>query len=200
MSAKIAAAPTASRSLLTLYLSALSTNPLRTKAATSGILAGLQELVAQRLAGQKSKNGEIIDLKVIQMTAYGLFISGPLGHFLFELLQKAFKGQTGRKAQIGQILASNLIISPIQNAVYLAVMSMIAGARTSKQVMNAVRLGLFPMMKVSWVVSPIAMTFAQNFLPVTLWVPFFNIVSFIFGTYINTVTKRKRIQQERKQD
>ncbi|RUP49079.1 hypothetical protein BC936DRAFT_143321 [Jimgerdemannia flammicorona] len=217
----------ASRTFLALYLSALSTNPLRTKAATAGILAGLQELIGQRLSGQKSKNGDIIDLRVIQMTAYGLFVSGPLGHYLFELLTKAFKGQTGTPAKVGQILVSNLIMSPIQNAgesflplsttrprdrsrrllpslppqpVYLSVMAMIAGARTREQVFNAVRTGLFPMMKVSWVVSPITMALAQKFLPVTLWVPFFNIVSFVFGTYVNTMTKRKRLQQELQQE
>lgn len=48
-------------------------------------------------------------------------------------------------------------------------------------------------MKVSWVVSPISLAFAQQFLPESTWVPFFNIVGFIIGTYINAHTKKKRL-------
>lgn len=48
-------------------------------------------------------------------------------------------------------------------------------------------------MKISWVTSPLALAFAQKFLPEQTWVPFFNVVSFIIGTYINAHTKKKRL-------
>lgn len=57
-------------------------------------------------------------------------------------------------------------------------MTILAGARSFKQIKAAVRNGLLSMQKVSWVVSPIALIFAQNFLPQYTWVPFFNIVAF----------------------
>jgi peroxisomal membrane protein 2 len=50
------------------------------------------------------------------MALYGFFISAPLGHFLVGALQKAFAGKTGTAAKIGQIVASNLLIAPIQAA------------------------------------------------------------------------------------
>lgn len=50
-----------------------------------------------------------------------------------------------------------------------------------------------PVMKVSWITSPIALAFAQKFLPEETWVPFFNIVAFVIGTYINAHTKKKRL-------
>lgn len=53
-------------------------------------------------------------------------------------------------------------------------------------------------MKVSWITSPICLAFAQKFLPENTWVPFFNLVSFVLGTYINTVTKKKRLAALRK--
>jgi hypothetical protein len=46
---------------------------------------------------------------------------------------------------------------------------------------------------VSWITSPLALAFAQKFLPEQTWVPFFNIVAFVIGTYINTSTKKKRL-------
>jgi hypothetical protein len=86
-----------------------------------------------------------------------------------------------------------LQISPIQTSVYLTSMALIAGARTFHQVRATVKAGFWPVMKVSWVVSPISLAFAQQFLPETTWVPFFNIIGFIIGTYINAHTKKKRL-------
>jgi hypothetical protein len=57
-------------------------------------------------------------------------------------------------------------------------MTIIAGARSPAQIVKAVKNGWFQMQKVSWVISPITMTFAQNFLPPNTWVPFFNLVAF----------------------
>lgn len=72
-------------------------------------------------------------------------------------------------------------------------MALIAGARTYHQVKATVRVGLWPVMKVSWVTSPLALAFAQQFLPEHTWVPFFNIIAFVIGTYINAHTKKKRL-------
>lgn len=77
-------------------------------------------------------------------------------------------------------------------------MAFIAGARTYTQVRATVRVGFWKVMQVSWVTSPICLAFAQKFLPESTWVPFFNLVSFVIGTYINTVTKRKRLAALRK--
>lgn len=55
-----------------------------------------------------------------------------------------------------------------------------------------------PVMKVSWVTSPLALAFAQKFLPEHVWVPFFNVIGFFIGTYVNTHTKKKRLEALRK--
>lgn len=86
----------------------------------------------------------------------------------------------------------------MQNTVYLTAMALIAGARTYHQVRATVRVGFWKVMKVSWITSPLCLAFAQKFLPEATWVPFFNVVSFIIGTYINTVTKKKRLAALRK--
>ncbi|KAJ5506726.1 Mpv17/PMP22 [Penicillium expansum] len=160
---------------LQAYLLQLQKNPLRTKMLTSGVLSGLQELLASWIAHDR-----------------------PLGHFLIGILQKIFAGRTSLKAKILQILVSNLIISPIQNSVYLTSMAIIAGARTIHQVRATVRAGFMPVMKVSWITSPLCLAFAQKFLPEHTWVPFFNIVGFFIGTYVNTHTKKKRLEALRK--
>ncbi|TPX11194.1 uncharacterized protein E0L32_001012 [Thyridium curvatum] len=183
---------------LMAYIKQLESNPMRTKMLTAGTLAGLQEVLASWLAKDRNKHGHYFTSRVPKMAAYGALVSAPLGHVLIWALQKAFKGRTSLRAKILQILVSNLIIAPIQNSVYLTAMALIAGARTFHQVRATVRVGFWKVMKVSWITSPICLAFAQKFLPEATWVPFFNLVGFIIGTYINTVTKKKRLAALRK--
>lgn len=183
---------------LAAYLKQLQTNPLRTKMLTSGSLSALQELLASWIAKDRNKDGHYFTSRVPKMAAYGAFISAPLGHVLISILQKVFAGRTSLKAKILQILCSNLIVAPIQNTVYLISMAVIAGARTIHQVHATWKAGFMPVMKVSWVSSPLCLAFAQKFLPEHTWVPFFNIVGFFIGTYINSVTKKKRLAALRK--
>ncbi|CAD0081682.1 unnamed protein product [Aureobasidium vineae] len=163
---------------------ALQSNPLRTKMITSGSLSGVQEVLASWIAKDRNKNGHYFTSRVPKMALYGAFVSAPLGHILINILQKAFAGRTSLKAKILQILASNLIVAPIQNTIYLSAMAIIAGARTFHQVRATVRAGLLPVMK--------------KFLPQETWVPFFNIIAFVIGTYINAHTKKKRLAALRK--
>ncbi|KAI2615495.1 integral membrane protein [Hypoxylon sp. NC1633] len=183
---------------LMAYINQLEKNPLRTKMLTAGTLAGLQELLASWLAKDRNKHGNYFTARVPKMAAYGALVSAPLGHFLIWCLQKAFKGRTSLRAKILQILVSNLIVAPIQNTVYLVAMALIAGARTFHQVRATVRVSFMRVMQVSWITSPLCLAFAQQFLPEAAWVPFFNVVAFIIGTYINTVTKKKRLAALRK--
>jgi hypothetical protein len=75
-----------------LAIGHLSTNPLQTKAATSGILSALQEFLASYIAGEKSPSGSYVTSRVPKMAFYGVLpfrteytnskavISAPLGH------------------------------------------------------------------------------------------------------------------------
>ncbi|RPB15828.1 hypothetical protein P167DRAFT_571014 [Morchella conica CCBAS932] len=181
-----------------IYLRQLQDNPMRTKMLTSGTLSALQEVLASVIARDRSKNGSYLTPRVPKMAFYGALISAPLGHILVTLLQKVFAGRTSTKSKIAQIVVSNLLVSPIQNSVYLACMAIIAGARTPHQIRATVKAGFMPVMKVSWCTSPLALLFAQKFLPPHAWVPFFNLVAFVIGTYINSMTKKKRIAALRK--
>ncbi|KAI9776068.1 MAG: hypothetical protein M1835_005615 [Candelina submexicana] len=183
---------------LAAYLQQLQKNPLRTKMLTSGSLAALQELLASWIAHDRTKHGHYFSPRIPKMAIYGAFISAPLGHVLISILQKVFAGRTSLKAKILQIIVSNLIVSPIQNVVYLSSMAVIAGAREFHQVRATVRAGFLPVMRVSWITSPLALAFAQQFLPEHAWVPFFNIIAFLIGTYINSHTKKKRLAALRK--
>ncbi|KAJ2593652.1 hypothetical protein H4R99_006029 [Coemansia sp. RSA 1722] len=206
--------------LLTAYLSSLARQPLVTKACTTATLNFLQEEIAQRVSGvraddkatekraalegtpvKKSLIEKVVNKRVLQFSLYGLLISGPLNHFLYEILNKVFANRPKNKLNtLLSLLAQNLIISPILNSVFLAANAVIAGERSIENVINIVRSRLLGMMKVSWVVFPCVQLFAARFLPPLVWVPFFNSIAFTFGTYFNTQGKIRTLQAKRAEE
>lgn len=113
--------------LLAKYLAQLASHPLRTKALTVGVLCFLQEVLANHFARVPSSKPKWVDpwyihalakakvdSKAIKMALYGFLVSAPLGHVLVGALQRVFAGRTGPGAKVGQILASNAIVAPIQ--------------------------------------------------------------------------------------
>ncbi|KAJ1911927.1 hypothetical protein H4219_005786 [Mycoemilia scoparia] len=215
--------------LLTLYLSTLAKHPLITKACTSATLYFFQEELAQRVSGfrayekeQKKSDCEgcegkssvsgkgcispakllfkIVDKRVLQMSLYGLLVAGPLNHYMYDILIRVFsKFPKTKLTTFFQLLAQNLILSPILNSIFIAAMAVINGTRSPGEVLKLIRTRLLGMMKVSWIVFPSVQLFANKFLPPLVWVPFFNLVAFVFGTYMNTKNKIRLVNQLKKQ-
>ncbi|KAI0788538.1 hypothetical protein C8Q75DRAFT_719681 [Abortiporus biennis] len=191
---------------LASYLSQLATHPLRTKQVTLGTLQFVQEVLASHLAGVPRRplpaNAPFyahllarakIDSRALKMAFYGFFISAPLGHTLVGFLQKLFAGRTSTQAKIAQIIVNNLVVAPIQISVYLASMAVINGARSVDEVVKTVRAGFMNVMRLTWITSPLSLIIAQKYLAPELWVPFFNFVQFVMGTYFNTKMKKLRL-------
>ncbi|TFK91663.1 hypothetical protein K466DRAFT_582573 [Polyporus arcularius HHB13444] len=204
-----AAAPKQMNPLLAAYLRNLSSNPLRTKAVTTAFLQFFQEILASHLAGtpppRVAKDAPLlvhalaraqVSGKALKMAAYGAFVSAPVSHTLVNALQRVFAGRTGLQARLGMLLASQLVVAPIQIVVYLAAMAVINGAKTVDDVKKTVKAGFGKVIRITWMTSPVYTVFAQQFLPAELWVPFFNFMQFLTGTYFNTKLKKMRIEAD----
>ncbi|KAJ2511638.1 hypothetical protein H4217_007285 [Coemansia sp. RSA 1939] len=206
--------------LLTAYLTVLARQPLATKACTTATLNFLQEEIAQRSSGmraaeqaqekqaalqgapvRKSIIERVVNKRVLQFSLYGLLVSGPLNHFMYEILNRVFANRPKTKTNtVLALLAQNIVISPILNSVFLAANAVIAGERSVEKIVAVVRARLLGMMKVSWVVFPCVQLFAARALPPLVWVPFFNAVAFVFGTYFNTQGKKRALQAKRAEE
>ncbi|KAH9950454.1 hypothetical protein B0H21DRAFT_776701 [Amylocystis lapponica] len=189
--------------VLAAYLGALAAHPLRTKALTTSALQFTQEVLASHLANvpaqRVSKDASIlshilarakVNQKAIYMALYGFFVSAPVSHVLVGATQKAFTGKTGLAAKIGQLLAANLVVAPIQILVYLTFTSVINGARSVNEVSRVVKGGFLQVLRVTWMTLPLTVVVAQTYLAPELWVPFMNAVQFVTGTYFNTKLKK----------
>ncbi|KAI8917066.1 hypothetical protein DFJ77DRAFT_499437 [Powellomyces hirtus] len=173
------------RTLWIRYLVSLREHPVYTKMGTAATLNFLQEVVATSVTGTDMETGF---KKAGGMAAYGALIGGPMGHFLYALMDRIFRGKTGVGTAIGKLLFGNLVIAPIQTAVYLAAMAYIAGANV-RTIIQTIKTRLLPLLKITWMVFPTVQIIAIRYIRPELWLPFFNAVSFVFGTYTNVSTK-----------
>jgi hypothetical protein len=76
------------------------------------------------------------------------------------------------------------------NASYLFYLASFAGANPSKSV-QIVRTRLPELMKISWTISPLVQAFAFKYLEPRFYLPFFNLIAFLFGTLFSTKMKLK---------
>ncbi|KAH8120220.1 hypothetical protein DFH11DRAFT_1558931 [Phellopilus nigrolimitatus] len=197
-------------SLLAAYVTQLTTHPLRTKSITAASLCFIQEVLASHIAKTpvqrppKTATGVAhalayakVDVKALKMALYGFLVSAPLGHVLIGTLQRIFAGRTGTRARVAQILCSNLLVAPIQSTVYLASMAIVNGAKSVDDVVRTVKSGFMSVMRMTWTISPLSIIFAQTFIPQELWVPFFNLIGFVLGTYFTVRVKKARLEAEK---
>jgi len=193
---------------LVWYLANLAARPILTKSITSGTLSFIQEIAAGYLAGTpppaiKKTGLPPVDFikrnqRAFKLAAYGFFISAPLSHSLMGVLQRAFAGQTGTRAKVGMIVASNVLVSPVINTVYLSSLSIINEAHSVDDIIKFIKMAIWPIMKLTWISSPLSMAFAQHFLSPEQWVPFFALVSCVLGTWFNTQSKKKYLAAQAK--
>jgi hypothetical protein len=78
----------------------------------------------------------------------GAFVAAPLDHYLFSLLDRVFSKYSGKRARVLELLASVSLILPVQNAIYLAVLSLIGGAKSAGAVAADVKAGFVEVQKV----------------------------------------------------
>ncbi|MBQ5153873.1 hypothetical protein EGM85_11515 [Macrococcus caseolyticus] len=188
-------------SLATAYLSELIQHPVRTKALTSASFNALSEILAAAISGEKDpQTGAYIGSRVPKMALYGALVSGPLSHYLVELVQKAFKrSKRGWATNVAQIVVLNIFVNPILAATFITWMSILAGARTVTEIKDRLKGSMMSVLRSQWITSPILIAFAQKYVPKLAWTPVFSFFAFILSTYHNTLV-RKRLAEAKKKD
>eukprot|EP00030_Apusomonadida_sp_AF-17_P006129 a677832_30.p1 GENE.a677832_30~~a677832_30.p1 ORF type:complete len:212 (-),score=36.98 a677832_30:10-552(-) len=168
--------------MLAVYSTALERAPLLVKMLTCGALNGLEEIVAQRL--NKTRKGPVDWVRVKKMVLYGLCINGPLGHLLYGLMERGLARWQGLVGVVPRLLIVNLVIIPIVTAVYLYALGVIAELPRHR-IQQRIRRDFQPIMVTTLKYFPIIQVGTFVMLPQHLWVPWFNLIGFLFGVYVN---------------
>ncbi|CAG5923040.1 unnamed protein product [Menidia menidia] len=102
--------------VLQQYLVLLKKYPILTKSVTSGILSALGNLLSQILeARKKAKRGIQVNgidaAGAARYAVYGLFITGPVSHFFYQLME-AWMPTTDPLCVVKRLLLDRLIFAP----------------------------------------------------------------------------------------
>ncbi|XP_077253904.1 peroxisomal membrane protein PMP22-like [Tasmannia lanceolata] len=163
------------------YMLQLQLHPLRTKALTAGVLAGISDSVAQKLSGIQKLQLKRLLLKVIFGFAYG----GPFGHFLHKLMDSIFKGKMDKKTVAKKVLLEQLTSSPWNNLLFLFYYGLVVEGRPLQQVKNKVKKDYPSVQLTAWTFWPIVGWINYQYMPLQFRVVFHSFVACCWGIFLN---------------
>lgn len=172
------------------YLIQLQAHPLKTKAITSGVLAGVSDLVAQKISGIKKLQLRRLFLIMLYGFAYG----GPFGHFLHKLMDTIFKGKKDTKTTAKKVLLEQLILSPWNNFLFMTYYGLVIEGRPWNLVKSKVRKDHPAIQLAAWKFWPIVSWINYQYMPLQFRVLFGSFVGSCWAIFLNLKARSAAIK------
>ncbi|XP_062190995.1 peroxisomal membrane protein PMP22-like isoform X3 [Phragmites australis] len=170
------------------YMRQLQAHPLRTKAITSGVLAGCSDAVAQKISGVTK-----LQLRRLLLIAlYGFAYAGPFGHFLHKLMDRFFKGKKGKETTAKKVLLEQLTASPWNNMMF-----MMYYGRPFGQVKSKVKKDYASVQLTAWKFWPIVSWVNYEHMPLQLRVLFHSLVASCWAVFLNLKAARSIVNTKK---
>lgn len=178
--------------LLQQYLHLLKKYPILTKSVTSGILSALGNLLSQVLERRKkSRNGsavsEIDTAGATRYAIYGLFITGPVSHVFYQLME-VWMPTTDPYCIVKRLLLDRLFFAPGFLLLFYFVMNILE-AKGWEDFEKKMRNSYWTALKMNWKVWTPFQFININFVPVQFRVLFANMVALFWYAYLASVRK-----------
>lgn len=178
--------------LLQQYLLLLKKYPILTKAVTSGILSALGNLLSQTLeARKKAQSGaqsrEVDAAAAARYAVYGLFITGPVSHYFYQLME-VWMPTTDPYCIVKRLMLDRLIFAPGFLLLFYFVMNILE-AKGWDEFENKMRKSYWTALKMNWKVWTPFQFVNINFVPVQYRVLFANMVALFWYAYLASVRK-----------
>ncbi|XP_040843111.1 peroxisomal membrane protein 2 [Ochotona curzoniae] len=176
------------RRALAAYLLLLRLYPVFTKAATSGILSALGNILAQMIEKRKRENSQNLDVtRPLRYAAYGFFFTGPVSHF-FYLLMDTWIPPESHLAGVKRLLLDRLLFAPAFLLSFFLIMNFLEGKSMSTFVAK-MRSSFWPALQMNWKVWTPLQFININYVPLQFRVLFANLVALFWYTYLASLGK-----------
>lgn len=163
------------------YLLQLQLHPLRTKAITSGVLAGCSDAIAQKISGVKKLQLR----RLLLIVLYGFAYAGPFGHFLHKFMDMLFKGKKGNKTVAKKVLLEQLTSSPWNNLLFMMYYGLVVEGRPWNLVSGKVRKDYPSVQLTAWKFWPIVGWVNYQYIPLQLRVLFNSFFAASWAIFLN---------------
>ncbi|XP_068995330.1 peroxisomal membrane protein 2 isoform X2 [Embiotoca jacksoni] len=174
------------------YLVLLKKYPILTKSVTSGILSALGNVLSQILEARKrTKNGGLVNeielAGATRYAIYGLFITGPVSHIFYQLME-VWMPTTDPYCIVKRLLLDRLIFAPGFLLLFYFVMNILE-AKGWEDFENKMRKSYWTALKMNWKVWTPFQFININFVPVQFRVLFANTIALFWYAYLASVRK-----------
>ncbi|CAL8344436.1 unnamed protein product [Lota lota] len=178
--------------LLQQYLFLLKKYPILTKSVTSGILSSLGNILSQFLeANKNAKNGkpmkEIDRAAATRYAIFGLFLTGPLSHYFYQLME-VWMPTTDPYCIVKRLLLDRLVFAPVFLFIFYLVMNTLE-LKGLADLQNKLEGTYWTALKMNWKVWTPFQFININFVPVQFRVLFANGVALFWYAYLASVRK-----------
>ncbi|XP_077418013.1 peroxisomal membrane protein 2 [Vanacampus margaritifer] len=178
--------------LLHQYLFLLKTHPVLTKSVTSAVLSALGNLLSQILEARKksqsdAKAKEIDAAGAARFAIYGLFITGPLSHYFYQLME-IWMPTTDQYWLVKRLLLDRLVFAPGFLMIFYLVMNILE-EKGCDDFIKKIKGSYWTALKMNWKVWTPFQFININFVPVEFRVLFANVIALFWYAYLATVRK-----------
>ncbi|XP_031849698.1 peroxisomal membrane protein 2 [Nomia melanderi] len=159
--------------LTSAYFERLYTNPVRTKALTSCIIASLGNYVSQKIAGAKVTNGD----SLLAFALFGLFFGGPVPHYFYSYIYPFVRNP------LGLLLIDRCLYTPCFQALSLYMLSIFEG-NTHNDACKQMKKLYWPILNANLKYITLIQFINLKYVPPVLRVFVMNIIGFFWIIYL----------------
>ncbi|XP_071849288.1 peroxisomal membrane protein 2-like [Apostichopus japonicus] len=158
------------------YLKLLKERPLLTKSVSSGVIAAVGDIIAQKIVLRDSS-----PLTVRQTGAFailGLCYSGPLAHYFYSWLDQFIPKDVSYYA-IKRIIADRFVIAPPYLLVFFYLLGLLEGIGHTASV-DKIRTTFWTALKMNWKIWTVLQFINLNYVPIQFRVLFQSCIAFVW--------------------
>lgn len=172
------------------YLRSLEREPIKTKAITSGTLAALSDITAQKLASNAPLNWR----RTLALALFGFVWSGPSNHYWQLFTNQLFKGKKDAASVAQKVLIDNLVYSPVFNLLVMAYIGTVVEGRSFSFVQTKIKRDFPALQMDSWKLWPLVSLILYKYVPLKLRVLFMQAIAFFWQTFLILKAKSAVVQ------
>ncbi|XP_006901037.1 PREDICTED: peroxisomal membrane protein 2 [Elephantulus edwardii] len=170
---------------LVQYLRLLRLYPVLTKAATSGFLSVLGNLLAQMIEKNRKKENCLQNLDAsgpLRYAIYGFFFTGPLSHYFYLFLEHWIPSEVPL-AGVKRLLLDRLVFAPAFLLLFFFVMNFLE-RKDMAAFSTKMSKSFWPALQMNWRVWTPIQFININYIPLQFRVLFANLVALFWYAYL----------------
>lgn len=166
--------------LLAMYVRAVKTNPVRTKAASTALLSIVGDYLAQHISQQDDPSCKLDIRRTLSVGIWGFIALGPSLHYWYAALDRLF---FGKFAVLYKVVADQLLFSTVSNAAFMAGVGTLEG-HPFRETLETVRTKIWPSMKANWTLWPAAQLINFACVPKSFQIVYVNCIALIWSVIL----------------